>query len=549
MIFERLRAVADSRPTPPDWCYVHNFDDPHRPRALRLPPGAAPDFRRRMADLVAALQVEMARAFGTDEYEARRRDIIQREQRERQAALQDLNRQAQAAGLAIVQTPVGHSVAAVRDGQPLTPDALRRLPESERGAIQHARGVLDDALADTMRALRRRQRQARDQLHDLNVDVARSVVQPLLEDLRDAHRGHEDVTTYLLAVERHATENFEVFGGSEDGGSTPAPAAPVPGRSALALSGQRARHPCPRQRGPAGPRGTSHLSQPLRPDRAAPDHGRGHDGFHHDQARRAPRGERRILGRAGRGRASLRDRLRRAQAGAARSGDPHRDRGGRLGVGGSGASRSRTPSAGRQGGARRRAVGLLPAPRRRSRLRRSVQGPRRVRHRDRAQRRQHEPLCPVHRRPLSRRELAALRPHGRRARGGGGRAPGAGSPPPVNPVRRPQRHHSGSRALGAPGGRRRGQRRARVVVDRRAHPPRQPDRGEDPRPDRRRHRDGGDRRRGGWAGERTVRGEPGRLRLRPGAPDFGARLLRARRRAQHRSRSEGSPDPSTTRAP
>ena len=177
MIFERLRVVADSRPTPPDWCYVHNFDEPHRPRALRLPPGAAPEFRRRMADLVNALQVEMARAFATDEYEAQRRGIALVEQAERQAALHALNQQAQAAGHAIVQTPVGLSVAAVRGGQPLTPEALRQLPESERAAIQQARQVLDDALADAMRALRRRQRQARDQLHALNVDVACSVVQ------------------------------------------------------------------------------------------------------------------------------------------------------------------------------------------------------------------------------------------------------------------------------------------------------------------------------------------------------------------------------------
>ena len=225
MIFERLRAVADSRPTPPDWCYVHNFDEPHRPRALRLPPGAAPEFRRHIADLVAALESDMARAFATDEYEAQRRDIGQREQSQRQAALQALDRQARASGHALVQTPVGLSVAAVRDGQPLAPEALRQLPESERSAIEQARSVLDGALADTMRALRRGQRQARDQLHTLNVDVARSVVQPLLEDLREAYRNHEDVTAHLLAVEQHATENFEVFRGSDDDGSAPDPAA------------------------------------------------------------------------------------------------------------------------------------------------------------------------------------------------------------------------------------------------------------------------------------------------------------------------------------
>ena len=221
MILERLRAVADSRPTPPDWCYVYNFDEPHRPRALRLPPGAAPEFRRQMAELVATLRIEMMRAFATDEYEAQRHDITQRDQSERQAALQALDQQAHAAGLALVQTPVGPQVAAIRDGQPLTPEALRRLPQSERAAIEHARGVLEDSLARTMRALRLRQRQTRERLHALSVNVARSVLQPLLEDLREAYRGYEGVAAYVHAVEQHATENFEVFRDGDDGASPP----------------------------------------------------------------------------------------------------------------------------------------------------------------------------------------------------------------------------------------------------------------------------------------------------------------------------------------
>ena len=34
-----LRRRAESEPTPPDWCYVNNFDDPQQPRRLQLPAG------------------------------------------------------------------------------------------------------------------------------------------------------------------------------------------------------------------------------------------------------------------------------------------------------------------------------------------------------------------------------------------------------------------------------------------------------------------------------------------------------------------------------
>src|SRR5690349_16906580 len=38
MVEELLRAKAEQEPTPPDWCYVNNFDDPQKPRRLQLPP-------------------------------------------------------------------------------------------------------------------------------------------------------------------------------------------------------------------------------------------------------------------------------------------------------------------------------------------------------------------------------------------------------------------------------------------------------------------------------------------------------------------------------
>jgi hypothetical protein len=46
-----LESQAPAREAPTDWCYVYNFDTPHRPRAIALR-GRAPRFRDDMARLV-----------------------------------------------------------------------------------------------------------------------------------------------------------------------------------------------------------------------------------------------------------------------------------------------------------------------------------------------------------------------------------------------------------------------------------------------------------------------------------------------------------------
>ncbi len=58
-----LSREAAELPTPSDWCYVYNFADPHRPRAIRLSPGRARLFRRDCDSLVEDLKTGIPRAF------------------------------------------------------------------------------------------------------------------------------------------------------------------------------------------------------------------------------------------------------------------------------------------------------------------------------------------------------------------------------------------------------------------------------------------------------------------------------------------------------
>ncbi len=72
LVTARLRDAAARRPAPDAWCYVHDFDDPRRPRAVRLPAGQAQVFAARVRELADALHVELPLAFDADEYSRRR---------------------------------------------------------------------------------------------------------------------------------------------------------------------------------------------------------------------------------------------------------------------------------------------------------------------------------------------------------------------------------------------------------------------------------------------------------------------------------------------
>ena len=51
-----MQDAATNRPVPPDLCYLHNFDTPEHPRALRLPAGQGRLLRQLMTQMMKSLQ-------------------------------------------------------------------------------------------------------------------------------------------------------------------------------------------------------------------------------------------------------------------------------------------------------------------------------------------------------------------------------------------------------------------------------------------------------------------------------------------------------------
>jgi predicted ATP-dependent protease len=95
--FER-RAAGE--PIPSDWCYVHNFEQSHKPQALRLPPGKGMELRHDMEELVEELRTALSAAFESEEYQTRRQVIqdeilrqIPRWRREAREKLKETNRE------------------------------------------------------------------------------------------------------------------------------------------------------------------------------------------------------------------------------------------------------------------------------------------------------------------------------------------------------------------------------------------------------------------------------------------------------------------------
>ena len=207
------RAASDD--VPADVCYVNNFEEPHRPRLLRLPPGVGAEWARDMDRVLEELRPALTAAFESEEYQTRRQAVQEEVGEEHQEAFEQLQEEARERGLALVRTPAGFVFAPVEDDEVVSPDRLESYEEEKRQRLQSAIEELQEKLQRILRQVPGQQRQARKRLRELNREVARYALRDLLEELRSRYSDHPEIREHLNDVQEHVVENVRDFLGDE----------------------------------------------------------------------------------------------------------------------------------------------------------------------------------------------------------------------------------------------------------------------------------------------------------------------------------------------
>lgn len=206
-----LQEEASKRPVPSDWVYVNNFDTPHKPQALKLPPGSATRLKHAMEELVDDLTVEIAAVFESEDYQSRRRVIEDEFSERHEAAFADFQEEAKARNVAMLRTPMGFTLVATKDGDLLKPEDFEHLDEDEKRRIEQDIGTLQDQLADILRTMPALEKQHRSRVEQLHADMAEQVVSARIALLGDQFRKIASIVRYLKAVRDDMIANAELF--------------------------------------------------------------------------------------------------------------------------------------------------------------------------------------------------------------------------------------------------------------------------------------------------------------------------------------------------
>lgn len=216
LLRQAMHEAAAQRPVPPDLCYLHNFDHPERPRALRLPAGQGRQLRQGMGNVARNLQADIPKRLASPDFKAEAGRLQQQWQAQESAAFAQLDEFAKARQFNLTREG-GQMVFTLTGarGQPLTEAEARALPPERRAEIDLAEQALRAEIGrflDTMRPLER----ARD---EALAALRRHTIKPLVEQgldglrqgLRKQIKDGAKLSQWLERVERALLEHIDLF--------------------------------------------------------------------------------------------------------------------------------------------------------------------------------------------------------------------------------------------------------------------------------------------------------------------------------------------------
>jgi len=221
LLRQAMQSVAAERLVPPDLCYLHNFDVPERPLALRLPAGQGRQLRQRLQQMAKSLVTEIPQQLTGQDFRTESSHIEKAYKDEEAKAYAELSAFADARNFSIHRED-GRMVFTLlgEEGKPLVEDEVLSLPKDRRASVEQAEQELRVEIALYFEKTRPLERVMNEGL----VALRRQVVKPLLDHglqeiragLKKQIKDAAKLNAWLDEMAHDVLDNLALFQSGDD---------------------------------------------------------------------------------------------------------------------------------------------------------------------------------------------------------------------------------------------------------------------------------------------------------------------------------------------
>jgi lon-related putative ATP-dependent protease len=205
------KKIAKESKVPDDWCYIYNFENPNQPRAINLPSGLGRVFQKDMEDFIKVLQLEISRAFDSEDYEREKTAIATEFQEKRAELLDELNEDAEKQGFKVKTTNAGIYFLPVIEGRTITEEEYGELDEKIKQEITEKSNIVQLETIDIIRKIKNVEKEAEERVTEWENKIALFAVGIQINDMKEKYKDYKKIVSYLENVQEDILKNLSDF--------------------------------------------------------------------------------------------------------------------------------------------------------------------------------------------------------------------------------------------------------------------------------------------------------------------------------------------------
>ena len=146
-----LKAIAQKKKVPKDWCYIYNFNNPNEPIAVSLQAGHGKEFKEDMEDFIKEIKKDIKNTFNNDDFE-KEKTLLKNQYEEKRAKLMEkLEADALEHNFQVKMSQNGIYMMPILDGKALKEDEFDNLDDETRAKYEEKSELVQQMVMDVIR--------------------------------------------------------------------------------------------------------------------------------------------------------------------------------------------------------------------------------------------------------------------------------------------------------------------------------------------------------------------------------------------------------------
>jgi len=208
--------IALTEHTPPDLCYVYNFENPKCPKLLTLPPGTGRKLKESMSEFTNRIVSELPKTFAGKDHEQKKNEVIDIYKSKRDEVIKEMTEEAREQHFGVKNTNSGIYFMPIVEGEVITEEQYEALSQEEKDHISENSVSIQKRAAEVMRQIRDYDKRTKKEVEELEFSLGLFTVGHHMNDIMEAFADEPSILAYLKAAKEDILDNLAEFLSEDD---------------------------------------------------------------------------------------------------------------------------------------------------------------------------------------------------------------------------------------------------------------------------------------------------------------------------------------------